>query len=187
MDKKFTMVAIVLMVILIAVGGVLIGRSLVGRGGDSNMAALLDEKTRELEDKNRQIQDLEKQAEQLRKDLEESSKQMADLQNRVDQTNRGLASMQERLKTAKRPSSASRDTMASAPPGASTDAGSYETLRETHVYAEPSSNSKVVARIAKGSKVNVARSAGDWLEVWSKRGNPPGFIRREDARYVGAN
>ena len=187
MDRKFTMVAIVLMVILIAVGGVLIGRSLVGRGGDSNMAALLDEKTRELEDKNRQIQDLEKQAEQLRKDLEESSKQMADLQNRVDQTNRGLASMQERLKTAKRPSSGSRDTMASAPPGASTDAGSYTVTRSTSVFEEASSGSRKITTIPKGTKVNVVRSVGDWLEVRSKHGNPPGYIRREDATYMGAN
>jgi len=187
MDRKFTMVAIVLLVILIAVGGVLIGRSLVGRGGDSNMAALLDEKTRELEDKNRQIQDFEKQAEQLRKDVEESAKQIAGLQDRLDQTNRGLASMQERLKTATRPSQGSRDTMASAPPGASADAGSYETLRETQVFAEPSSAARVLARVAKGTKVNVVRSTGDWLEVRSKHGKPPGYIRRDDATYMGAN
>lgn len=186
MDKKLTIVAVVLMVILIAIGGVLIGRSLMGRGGDSNMASLLDEKTRELEDKNRQIQDLEKQAEQLRKDLEESSKQMANLQDRVDQTNRGLASMQERLKTTRTPQS-SRDTAPSSSPGGSGDAGSYETLRETQVFSEPSSTSRVVARVAKGTKVNVVRSTGDWLEVRSKFGKPPGYIRRDDATYRGAN
>jgi len=25
---------------------------------------------------------------------------------------------------------------------------------------------------------------GDWLEVHSRRGNPPGFIRREDAAFL---
>jgi hypothetical protein len=185
MDKKLTLVAIVLMVILIAVGGVLIGRSLMGRG-DSNMASLLDEKTKELEEKNKQIQDLEKQAEQLRKDLEESSKQMANLQNRVDQTNRGLASMQERLKTTRTPQT-SRDSVASGTPGGSGDAGSYETLRETQVFSEPSATARVVAKVAKGTKMNVVRSTGDWLEVRSKHGKPPGYIRRDDATYKGAN
>jgi hypothetical protein len=185
MDRKLTIAALVLMVILIAIGGVLVGRHLIG-GGDSNMASLLDEKTRELEDKNRQIQDLEKQAEQLRKDLEESSKQMADLQSRVDQTNRGLASMQERLKTTRTPQSA-RDTTASGTPGGYGDAGSYETLRETQVFSEPSPTARVVAKVGKGTKVNVVRSTGDWLEVRSKHGKPPGYIRRDDATYKGGN
>jgi len=27
-------------------------------------------------------------------------------------------------------------------------------------------------------------SVGEWLEVRSKHGNPPGFIRRDDAMFV---
>jgi hypothetical protein len=29
------------------------------------------------------------------------------------------------------------------------------------------------------------RSVGDWLEIRSKHGNPPGFIRADDATPVG--
>jgi len=33
----------------------------------------------------------------------------------------------------------------------------------------------------------VVRSAGDWLEVRSKHGKPPGFIRRDDAMFKGGS
>jgi hypothetical protein len=36
--------------------------------------------------------------------------------------------------------------------------------------------------------INVVSSAGGWLEVRSKRGNPPGYVRSDDARLIdGAN
>ena len=76
--------------------------------------------------------------------------------------------------SAKRPSPsvASRRTAA---------AGTYETVRETSVYEEPSASSKVVASVPRGYKVEVLGSTGSWLEVRSRSGNPPGFIRRNDA------
>jgi hypothetical protein len=43
----------------------------------------------------------------------------------------------------------------------------------------------VLTQIAKGTQVNVVRSVGEWLEVRSKHGNPPGFIRVDDASFVG--
>jgi hypothetical protein len=42
----------------------------------------------------------------------------------------------------------------------------------------------VVNQIAKGTDVTVVRSVGEWLEVRSKHGNPPGFIRADDAMLV---
>jgi hypothetical protein len=42
----------------------------------------------------------------------------------------------------------------------------------------------VISRIGKGTRINVVRSDGDWLEVMSRRGNPPGFILRDDTMYV---
>jgi len=30
----------------------------------------------------------------------------------------------------------------------------------------------------------VVNSKGEWLEVHSRRGNPPGFIRRQDAKFL---
>ncbi|MGH7853545.1 MAG: SH3 domain-containing protein [Candidatus Binatia bacterium] len=63
-------------------------------------------------------------------------------------------------------------------------AGIYETRRATTVYEEPSASAKTVASIPPGTRVNVVSSSGDWLEVHSKRGNPPGFIRRDDAAFI---
>jgi hypothetical protein len=67
---------------------------------------------------------------------------------------------------------------------ASRGAGIYETRRATTVYEEPSATAKTVASIPSGTQVNVVNSSGDWLEVHSKRGNPPGFIRRDDATFI---
>lgn len=62
--------------------------------------------------------------------------------------------------------------------------GTYETVRSTPVHEDPSPSSRVVANIPAGVRVNVVSSSGDWLEVHSRRGNPPGFIRRGDAVVV---
>jgi SH3 domain-containing protein/zinc ribbon protein len=63
-------------------------------------------------------------------------------------------------------------------------AGIYETRRATTLYEEPSASAKTVATIPAGTPVNVVSSTGDWLEVHSKRGNPPGYIRRDDATFI---
>jgi uncharacterized protein YgiM (DUF1202 family) len=78
----------------------------------------------------------------------------------------------------------------SSPPGprrAAADTGVYETTRATSLYEDPSPSSRVVSQINKGTRINVVNSAGEWLEVRSRRGNPPGYIRADDARYVGAS
>jgi hypothetical protein len=59
--------------------------------------------------------------------------------------------------------------------------GTYQTVRSTPVHESPSTTSRVVARIDDGIRVNVVGSTGEWLEVRSRTGNPPGFIRRDDA------
>lgn len=64
------------------------------------------------------------------------------------------------------------------------DAGVYETVRATTVYETPSASSRSVASIPPGTRVNVVSSTGSWLEVHSKSGKPPGFIRRGDAVFV---
>jgi len=77
---------------------------------------------------------------------------------------------------------------ASAAPAAASrrtaDAGIYETVRATTVFEQPSASSKSVASIASGVRVNIVSTAGNWLEVRSKSGKPPGFIRRGDAVFV---
>ena len=186
MDRKLIIPAAVLVAVLIGAGGFLIGRYVIDSGRSSTEAMLLDEKTRDLENKNRQIEELEKQAAVLRKDLDEGGKQVAVLQSRLDQANRGLASMQEKLKTTRTPQ-VSPSVPASGSGSRAADAGSYQVIRATSVFQEASPDSRKITTIAKGTKVNVVRSVGDWLEVRSKHGNPPGYIRRDDATYMGPN
>lgn len=62
--------------------------------------------------------------------------------------------------------------------------GVYETLRSTPLYEEPSAVARVVATIPGNTRVSVVGTSGEWLEVHSRRGNPPGFIRRDDATLI---
>jgi hypothetical protein len=71
-----------------------------------------------------------------------------------------------------------------APASRRSAAGTYETNRSTPVFDSPSASAAVVANIPGGVRVTVVGAKGDWLEVHSKRGNPPGFIRRGDAKFV---
>jgi SH3-like domain-containing protein len=57
-------------------------------------------------------------------------------------------------------------------------------LRSTNVLEGPSPSARIVAGIESGVRINVVAANGDWLEVRSRHGNPPGFIRKEDARLV---
>jgi zinc-ribbon domain/Bacterial SH3 domain len=83
-----------------------------------------------------------------------------------------------------------QDRVAKAPTPPSTprrpafNPGTYETLRATNVFDGPSPSAHIVAGIERGVRINVVASNGDWLEVRSRHGNPPGFIRKDDARSV---
>jgi len=65
--------------------------------------------------------------------------------------------------------------------------GTFETVRSTRVYGGPSENSPLIANIGPGMKLNVVNSSDGWLEVRSKHGRPPGFIRQEAAVRIGQN
>jgi hypothetical protein len=65
--------------------------------------------------------------------------------------------------------------------------GTFQTVRPTQVFSEPSEDSALVANIAKGVRLNVVDSREGWLEIRSKHGRPPGFIRRDEAVKVSAN
>lgn len=65
--------------------------------------------------------------------------------------------------------------------------GTYETVRPTQVYGGPSENSALIANIGAGMKLNVVDSSDGWLEVRSKHGRPPGFIRQEATVRIGQN
>ncbi len=65
--------------------------------------------------------------------------------------------------------------------------GSFRTVGPTQVYSGPSEDSKFIANIGKGIKLNVVDSRDGWLEIRSKHGRPPGFIRQEAAVRIGSN
>ena len=63
-------------------------------------------------------------------------------------------------------------------------AGTYEITQSSRVYAAPSELSQTMGDIEPGVRVNVVSSKNGWLEIHSKHGRPPGFIRKEGARLA---
>lgn len=190
-------VGYVFIILLVAIGSFFAGVSLWRPKTDpTNVTAPPEKPIKELEDRERQIQGLESQVGQLNKELEESSKRLAELQTRLEEKTRALSAAQEKLQGTRREVEQSAATLPRAadkvtpkpvePPSPAVqrrpaEPGSYEVIRTTFVFEEPSQNSRQVATIRRGTKVTVVGSVGEWLEVRSKQGNPPGFIRRDDA------
>ena len=59
--------------------------------------------------------------------------------------------------------------------------GTFKITRSTQVYSEPSDTSRLIAHIKPGMKINVVDSREGWLEIRSKHGRPPGFVRQAAA------
>jgi uncharacterized membrane-anchored protein YhcB (DUF1043 family) len=199
MDEKIPRVWLYIIVaLLLAIAVVLIGRSLLTFKSDSSLTQRLEDKSGQLDEKDKQIQAMDSQIAQLKKDLEESSKRMDELQARLNETAKALTAEPRTKSTPRevdRPAS-SRPQPSEAPPPRpvepapsvasrrSAEPGTWEVLRDTPVLEGPSETARKVATINKGTRVTVVRSSGDWLEVRSKHGNPPGYIRRDDAMFV---
>jgi hypothetical protein len=67
-------------------------------------------------------------------------------------------------------------------------AGTYKITQPSRVYAAPNELSQLIGEIEPGVRVNVVNTRDGWLEIHSKHGRPPGFIRREVAsRIAGRN
>jgi len=67
----------------------------------------------------------------------------------------------------------------------STPPGKYETVVDTQVRSGPGLQHSVVARIKKGTKLNVVNEENGWLKVESKSGKPPGYVDASLARPAG--
>lgn len=65
--------------------------------------------------------------------------------------------------------------------------GAFQTIRPTQVFSQPTEDSVLIATIVKGTKVNVVDASDGWLEIHSKHGRPPGFIRQDTAVKTGSN
>jgi len=159
---------------------------------------------KQLQAKDQMIQSQEAQLAQTRQQLNENSNQLAEIKTKLEESQKELSVTQQRLGVAvhemdrlraSRSLAAARtparapDTAASLPAPVAArrtaEPGVYETTQATSVYESPSSASRVISQIGKGTRINVVSSAGDWLEVRSKHGNPPGYVRSDDARLIG--
>jgi hypothetical protein len=174
-------------------GGYMQG-SPVSRSSEANL--------KQLQAKEQMIQSQEAQLAQTRRQLDESSNQLAEIKTKLEESRKELALAQQRLKAdtrrvdglsasrsanVRRTAARAPDTVASLPQPVARRtavAGVYETTRATSVYENPSSAARVISQIGSGTRINVVNSTGDWLEVRSKRGNPPGYVRSGDARVI---
>ncbi len=64
-------------------------------------------------------------------------------------------------------------------------AGTYEVTRSTRVFAAPTEFAQQLGEIEPGLKVNVVNARDGWLEIHSKHGRPPGYIRGDTVARVG--
>ena len=164
-----------------------------------DLAPALAQQQQALGEKDERIQNLESQLAELRQNNQGTTQQIEQLKAKLDQSEKDLAAAQRRLATADREIerlSANRTASAprsvarsSAPPATPRTTGTitprtYETVRSTTVYDEPANSARVVAQITKGTQITVVGSGGGWLEIRSKHGKPPGFIRADDAMFV---
>jgi len=186
--------------VLFAVGVFLVG----GQNEHSDLAPQLVAKEKELQEREGRIKSLEEQLAQAREELKTSATQVEDFQSKLTAQEKSLAAAQKELKesrldferlasrsaAAPLPPVRPREPAASSPvPGTASrralEPGLYETVRSTAVYEEPLGSSRVLTRISGGTQITVVRGVGEWLEVRSKHGNPPGFVRSEDTKFVG--
>ena len=63
--------------------------------------------------------------------------------------------------------------------------GTYEVTRSTRVFAAPTEFAQQLGEIEPGLKVNVVNARDGWLEIHSKHGRPPGYIRGDAVARVG--
>jgi len=166
------------------------------------MALTAEAYSKRLQTKDQMIQNQETQMSRLRQQLNENTNQLAELKNKLQESQKTVAATQqhlaaanhqvERLNTTRSAgatrvgsrAASSQSYPAPLPTTRRTEAGVYETVRETSVYDNPSSQARVISQIRGGTRINVVNPRGEWLEVHSKHGNPPGYVRSADARPI---
>jgi SH3 domain-containing protein len=190
---------LVLGLLVFALGVYLVG----GNVERQDLWPQMAEQVKALSDKDERIKSLETQLADLRKNNQGTTEQIEHLKAKLEQSEKDLAVAQRRLANANqeiaraptsRVASAPRPAVrTSEPPAAApastrssggTEPRTYETVRSTPVYEEPANSARVVEQITKGTQITVVGSGGGWLEIRSKHGKPPGFIRADDAMFV---
>jgi hypothetical protein len=190
-------------IVLCVTAAALFGTGILKNIDSSGTPGLLEQKSKELQVKEEQLKAVEAELNKVRQEAADISKEAVALKTQLEERQKELAASEQRLSEAKRelerasqrrvvqveprsaPRPVERTTVPTRPTQRPADPGVYETLRVTEVHEQPVQSSRVISRIDGGTRINVVRSDGDWLEVVSKRGNPPGFILRDHAKFVG--
>jgi uncharacterized protein YgiM (DUF1202 family) len=165
--------------------------------------SLLQANLKQVQAKDLMIQSQESQLAQARQKLEETSNQLAEIKTKLEENRKEASLAQQRLDAARQAAANTNRSVAPtriasrapapasyppqpAPARQSIGSGIYETTRPTSVHEDPSPSSRVISQVERGTRINVVGSNGGWLEVRSRRGNPPGYVRSDDARPSGA-
>ena len=167
------------------------------------LSLLTQASQKQLQAKDDMIQSQQTQLAQVQQQLTENANQLSAMKSKLDESQKTLSATQQRLATASRDTgraNVSRSTgvartaahAPSLPPsptqsvssGRTSQSGVYETTQATTVYENPSPSARAISKIGRGTRINVVGSSGDWLEVHSNRGNPPGFVRSDAARPI---
>ena len=150
-----------------------------------------DEKIKDLESQVAELgqsnQGTSREIEQLKAKLEKTQKDLAAAQNRLTSAHREIARLSaNRTASSPRPVARTIDPppTVSARPGRSVEPRTYETVRTTQIYEEPSNASRVIAQVGRGTQITVVSSGSGWLQIRSKHGKLPGFIRADDAMFL---
>lgn len=170
----------------------------------SELALSSQANLKQLQGKDQIIQSQEGQLAQTRQQLNDTTNQLAEMKTKFEAGQKELSLTKQRVSAAaqqidrstasrspvaRRTASRATDTAGSFPQRATARQtaapGVYETTRATSLYENPSSAARIISQIGGGTRINVVSSAGGWLEVRSKRGNPPGYVRADDARVIG--
>jgi len=169
-----------------------------------DLEALSQATSKQLQAKDQIIQSQQDQLTQVQKQLSENSNQLVEMKTKLEQTQKELSAKQQRLvaatreaktgsvtrsgmvrRTATRGSNTTQSYPQPAVVNQTAEPGVYETTKPTSVHETPSPTSRAISQIGRGTRINVVRASGDWLEVRSKHGNPPGYVRSDDARMIG--
>ena len=189
---------LILGLLVFALGVYLVG----GNRERSDLTPILAEQEQGLREKEQKVQALETQLAQLRQQHQGSVDQIEELKAKFQGLEKEAVSVKQKLAEANReverlaairvapPTRSVARAPDPVPAVSSTssrrahETGVYQTVRTTSVHEEPSFLSRVVAQMGRGTEVTVTRSVGEWLEVKSKHGKPPGFIPADDARLL---
>lgn len=200
--EKTTMPKIMLIagIVLCAIAAALLGTGILARDESGDTRRLLAEKVQELQVKEEHVKAVEAELAKVRQEAAESVKEAEALKARLEESRKEQAAGQRlsgvnreperrsarpaKVEPRSEPRPVERTPAPSRPARRPAEPGVYETTRATEVHEQPVESSRVISRIGKGTRINVVRADGDWLEVVSRRGNPPGFILRDDTMYV---